>query len=73
MTNEYLLKKYNIKFPKKYEKEIEKNIKDNVAEKNYKTGGEVCILPFDKLDKFIEEVSNINLDEYAENCKNTSC
>ena len=69
-TNAYLTEKYNIKFPKKYEKEIEEITKCNITDE---TREKVCILPFDKLDKFIEEVSNINLDEYAENCKNTSC
>lgn len=72
-TNAYLTEKYNIKFPKKYEKEISEITKCNTTDKKCETKEEVCVLPFGKLDKFIEEVSNINLDEYAKSCNNTYC
>ena len=57
-TNDYLMEKYHIQFPKKYEKEIKEVLKEKNMQK------ETLVIDNNKLDNFIEEVSNINLEEY---------
>lgn len=63
ITNQYLEEKYKINY-ENFETEINNNIKKDKKEKN--AGGEKRkdILPVYKLDKFIEYVSNISLEEY---------
>ena len=75
----YLKQKYNISYqslPREISQKVIDIIKKDKNEKNYNeniTGNN--ILPFDRLDKFIEYVAKINLDEYKDkiiiNKKNT--
>lgn len=62
-TNKYLKEKYKIE-DEKYCKEIEDNIKKDQQEKNMDDSIRRNILPYKKLDEFIEKVSNINLNQY---------
>jgi len=64
VTNDYLIKKYNIEFPL-YKKEIMQDIIKSRSEKQMDNKEYQNILPFDKLDKFIEDVGNINLENYV--------
>ncbi len=63
ISNKYLTEKYNLDFMD-YTDAINNNILKDIKEK--KTNNEISknILPNDKLDKFIEKVSNINLEQY---------
>ena len=63
ITNKYLETKYNTSY-EQFKDEIEKNIKKSNSNANYNKQVETNIIPTDKLDKFIEEVSNIDLIEY---------
>ena len=63
-TNDYVEKKYNVVFPKEWEEKVKSDIKKAKIEKQLDKCGGTNVLPFDKLDKFIEDVSNIDLDEY---------
>ena len=62
-TDEYVNTKYNIDYTD-LKNDIEKAISKARKNKNtnYNNGND--IIPIDKLDIFIEEVSNINLEEY---------
>ena len=62
-TNEYLLNKYNLDLSA-YEKIIDENINNDKNEKETTFADGNNILPYDKLDAFIERVSNINLEKY---------
>ncbi|MCI9177708.1 MAG: hypothetical protein HFJ28_03900 [Clostridia bacterium] len=64
-TNSYLEKKYHIEFSQELRERIEQNIQESRKQKKMgepKSGQD--ILPIEKLDKFIEEVSNIDLEQY---------
>lgn len=63
ITNEYLENKYKIDYGE-FKEEIEENIKTKNSKANYNKQVETNILPLDKLDKFIEETSNININKY---------
>lgn len=65
LVNNYLEEKYKIDY-EKYRDKIEKNIKKDNKEKEMDNSIRTNILPYDKLDKFIEQLSNINLEEYKE-------
>jgi hypothetical protein len=62
-TDKYVNTKYNIDYTY-IKKDIEEAISRARKNKNttYSNGND--IIPFDKLDTFIEDVSNINLEEY---------
>ena len=68
-TNDYLIEKYNIKFPKKFLDRSEEIIKEKEKSKQIQSGNEQLIIQENDLDKFIEYVSNINIDEYIKNYK----
>ena len=65
ITNGYLERKYNISYTDFVDK-IKDNIKKDQKEKNISSEIRTNILPFFKLDNFIEYVSNINLHDYSE-------
>lgn len=66
LTNNYLEKKYNIfqNVPKDLQQRINNDIKEVLNSKNFDNTIGTNILPYDKLDKFIKEISNINLEQY---------
>ena len=63
ISNQYLEEKYEIYYGK-YREQIENNIKKDNTEKEMEYINRTNILPYEKLDNFIEIVSNINLEEY---------
>lgn len=63
ITNEYLENKYKIDYEDFIEK-IKNNISKDSKEKNINSEIRRNILEISKLDKFIEDVSNISLEEY---------
>lgn len=63
ICNQYLEEKYQIDYGK-YREAIENNIKKDNTEKEIDNSDRTNILPYEKLDSFIERVSNINLEEY---------
>lgn len=65
-TNDYLIKKYNLNFGE-YEKKIAENI-EFYRSKRKVDGAEqrTNILPYDRLDTFIEKISAIDLQEYKD-------
>ena len=63
ITNDYIENKYKIDFGE-FKEEIEENVKNSNNKASYHKQKETNIIPFDKLDKFIEEVSKIDLDKY---------
>ncbi len=65
ITNDYLERKYNISYTDFLDK-IKDNIRKDQKEKNVSSEIRTNILPFSKLDNFIEYVSNINLHDYSE-------
>lgn len=72
-TNKYLEEKYKID-DSKYKEKINNNIKKDYKEKNASSEFGNNILPFSKLDEFIEYISDIDLikykDEIIKNNKN---
>lgn len=60
-VNEYISGKYHVSYG-----EYEQQINERIAEKQQTIpdGPKIDILPIDRLDDFIEEVSDINLKEY---------
>lgn len=62
--SDYLINKYDLDF-KEYEKKITENI-EFYRKKRNANNFEQCnnIIPYDKLDIFIEEVASINIDKY---------
>lgn len=65
-TNQYIEEKYKIDYLK-YADQINNNIDKDNKEKNTISKIGNNILPYNKLDNFIEYVSNINLEEYKNN------
>ncbi len=63
ITNQYIEEKYKICYAN-FETEINNNIKKDKKEKNIGQEKRKNLLPVDKLDKFIEYVSNISLEKY---------
>lgn len=63
-TNDYIAKKYHIQFSKELAEKIEKDIEENRKRKNMTDEKGNNIIPINKLEEFIEKVSDINLDEY---------
>ncbi len=63
-TNNYLIEKYNIEFPKRFLDKLEENIKENEKSKQIQGGNEQLIIQENDLDKFIEYVSDIDINEY---------
>lgn len=68
VTNEYLKTKYDTTYGI-YKDEIEDAIGVSRKQADYKLEERISIIPFDDLDKFIEKVSNIDIDLYIENKK----
>lgn len=68
LTNDYIFEKYKISFSV-YKKEMEESIAKSRAEKNMDDKKYLNLLPKEKLDYFIEVMSNINLEKYAEKIK----
>ncbi len=65
ISNKYLEDKYGIGMYDVLDEEtINSNIKNNKKTKNVTDDGKTNILLFDKLDDFIEKVSDINLEDY---------
>lgn len=65
VTNKYLENKYKISMYDVMDaKKIDENIEASKKEKNTEEGKGNNILPEDKLDAFIEIVSDINLEDY---------
>ena len=65
ITNKYLEEKYNIDIILYlYQKEITTNIQKDCDEKKINMDDGNNILPIDKLNDFIERVSDINLEDY---------
>lgn len=63
-TNSYIEEKYNIQFNDVIQEKMQKNIQDSKKEKKMNEEKGRNILPIDELEKFIEYVSNIDLDAY---------
>ncbi len=63
MTNDYLIKTYDIDFGD-LKDVLEDNIKKNKKDKRTENSMGNNILPLPKLDAFIEQVSDINLEDY---------
>lgn len=71
--NLYLIEKYNIKISEDMEQRIDNNIKESIKrriiDKNLKFEN---ILPLDKVEMFIEKISDIDIDLYSKNELNKS-
>lgn len=63
-TNSYIEEKYNIQFNDVIQEKMQKNIQDSKKEKKMNEEKGRNVLPIDELEKFIEYVSNIDLDAY---------
>ena len=61
-TNEYLVKKYGIDY-NSISSKVTDNVNKNKASRNLSTSNK-NILDISKLDRFIEEVSDVSLKEY---------
>lgn len=59
LLNSYLIEKYNVKLPEKVKKQV-----------FYKKEGTLKILSKELVEKFIKEVSELDLDKVAEEIKN---
>ncbi|MEG1648127.1 MAG: hypothetical protein RR325_05130, partial [Bacilli bacterium] len=72
-TNDYLIDKYNINFGK-LENKVNKNLNDFEKRRynNLSIKGK-NILDNQELNKFIEEVSSINLEDYKEKIITNNC
>lgn len=70
-TDNYVNNKYNIDYTD-LKDDIVEAIKRARKKKNTSYDEGTDILPFDKLDRFIEDVSNINLDDYKEKIINNN-
>lgn len=68
VTNDYIYDKYNVVFDA-YKDEIMDAIKESHIQKKMDDKKYLNILPLDKLDSFIELVSSIDLDKYADKIK----
>lgn len=68
VTNEYLRTKYDTDYGI-YRTEIEDAIGVSRKQADYKLEERVNIIPFNDLDEFIENISNIDIDLYIENKK----
>ena len=64
MTNPYIAKKYNIKFSKELLEKIKQNIEDNSKKKHIEGKVGHNIIPIDKLEEFIEQMSDISIEDY---------
>ena len=64
MTNPYIAKKYNIKFSKELLEKIKQNIEDNSKKKHIEGKVGHNIIPIDKLEEFIEKMSDISIEDY---------
>lgn len=64
-TNDYLEKKYHLKFSEELRKRINKNIEDANQKHKIEEPNGNNILPIEKLEAFIEEVSDIDLEQYS--------
>lgn len=62
--SDYIIKKYNIVFSKELKEKIEENIRKSRKEKNVDSVHGNEIIDKDKLDKFIERMSDIDLEKY---------
>lgn len=69
LTNDYVYKKYSITFTV-YKEEILQRIEEACAEKKMDDKEYQNILPKEKLDYFIDLMSSIDLDKYANKIKN---
>ncbi len=63
ICNQYLEDKYQIYYGN-YKEKIENNIKKDNKEKEVDNSKRTNILPYEKLDEFIEKVSSIDIEEY---------
>lgn len=72
VTNEYLETKYRIEYTDFLE-QINKNIEKGKKEKNTSDEIRTNILKFNKLDDFIEYVSNIDLEDYKNKIIENKC
>ena len=70
-TNAYLREKYAMIIPKALAEKIKQDIEKSNIEKNVKLKNGKQIIAIDKLDAFIEHVSDIDLDIYLQNKNNT--
>lgn len=64
LTNAYVEKKYQIKFSKELLEKISLNIKENAKKKHIEGQKGNNIIPIDKLDEFIEKMSDISVKDY---------
>ena len=73
ILNLYLIEKYNIEISKDMEQRIDNNIKEvmskNEVNQNLKFEN---ILPLNKVEMFIEKMSDIDIDLYSKNELNKS-
>lgn len=72
ITNEYLQKKYKIEYFN-FSNLINKNIEEGKKNKNIDNSVRKNILDFNKLDDFIEYISNIDLDKYKDKIIKNKC
>lgn len=63
----YIEEKYNINFTEQQLEKINENIMQSKQEKNLSSREGKNILDMDKIDAFIERVSDMNLEEYTMN------
>lgn len=68
LMNDYIFEKYKISFSV-YKEEMEESIVKSRAEKNMDDKKYLNLLSKEKLDYFIDVMSNINLEKYAEKIK----
>ena len=72
ITDEYLENKYKIDYTE-FSEQINKNIEKNKREKNTLDEMRTNILEFNKMDVFIEYVSNIDLENYKNKVIENNC
>ena len=64
VINQHLIKKYNISLSEETVEKIKRNIEESIKQKKVKEDNANAnnILPIEKIDKFIEKLSDVNLD-----------
>lgn len=66
-TNSCIERKYDIHFDSEIQKKMQKNIQESRKEKKMDEEKGKNIIPINKLENFIETVSDIDLNEYIKN------
>ena len=64
-SNAYLQEKYQVKIKKELEERMKQDIEQSRKEKKMSHEEGKNIIPLDKLDAFIERLSDVNIEEYV--------